>query len=191
MRSLWMKHVRANIFHAALDKKRFLSRYRERYHEIKHNDGVSSVWSLQKPSSSDFQVAYPCESERYQPGTVGDEVLFYWTVKKYSSEVASGAPYGVVNSTYVNMTQLTTSEENIVKTPDDCRLAIKHVLNNDTKCKNIVAYSSYISLQECFALTDFSLTGVGLNDTRSTGEFSWNYNTILMQCIISKVGRRK
>ncbi|KAH7381589.1 hypothetical protein BKA66DRAFT_570723 [Pyrenochaeta sp. MPI-SDFR-AT-0127] len=122
------------------------------------------------------------------PAPLAMECAFYWTVKTYSSKVVNGVFYEDVNSTYVNKTNIITSKEDIVITPDECWLANEHIPSNDPNCKNVVSYFSHKSLQAWFALSDFSLTGSGYNDTQMTDDsLYWSYNSIFIQSMMSNL----
>lgn len=165
------------------------------YLDITH-DIINSITTIELPVSRLYSNLGPLISRWLvlvnpsvlNPAPLAMECAFYWTVKTYSSEVINGDFKENVASTYVNTTNIVTSDEGIVITPDECWRNNTSIPNNDTNCKYIVDYNSHKSLQEWFGLSDFSLTGYGLNDTQWNDQYPyWNYSSIFMQFMLSRL----
>jgi hypothetical protein len=160
-------------------------------------DIVISNTTLESPPSGLYKELGPliarwivlANPSTSRPAPQAMECAFYWTVKKYSSNVTNGIFYEDTVATYTNKTATdTTGNADIYIKPDECwRDNISYPITTQN-CTNRIGRPSHESLQTWFSITDNSLTGWAMNDTLTTDDESYySYTSIFMQTMISRV----
>ncbi|KAF2473179.1 uncharacterized protein BDR25DRAFT_129425 [Lindgomyces ingoldianus] len=160
---------------------------------------IQSNTTRDLPDSGDFHGLGPLISRWLvlaNPSTINPEPLgmdcaFYWTINTYHSEVMNSSFREEINSTWTNETTESTHKEDIYLIPDSCwrnNISISKTDAEYPDCTNIVYNFAHRSLQSWFDLSDFSLTGWGLNDTQSTDKrLYWDFTSIFMQAIMANL----
>jgi hypothetical protein len=118
---------------------------------------------------------------------------FYWSAKKYSSEVRNGVFYEDTLTTYTKNATINPVSRGISITPDDCwRNNISYPVATMKNCTNSIIHASHESLQTWFNFSDNSLPGRAQTETRSTDKRAvWDYTSIdFMQMILNRVADR-